>query len=76
MATKHNGFQAQRVHLTTGSMSEIPFAVRLLEVSPGEIRISTQSLIEVPASELMTPVTLRPWAVGRPEDRTLTIPLN
>jgi len=71
LAIPHNG----RVHAYTGSTSEYPCDVRLIEITPAAIRVTTHPLIEWPRHIPWQPAPRGLWASGRESDRTFAIPL-
>ena len=71
LATPRNG----RIHAYTGSTSEYPCDVRLIETTPAAISVTTHPLIEWPTHIPREPAPRGPWASGRQSDRAFMIPL-
>ena len=63
----------RRVHLSTGSLSEYPCAVRLINLASVAITVTTHALL--PAAPGVAAQTEKLWALGRESDRTLTLPV-
>jgi 3',5'-cyclic AMP phosphodiesterase CpdA len=59
----------RRHHLTTASISEVPFELRLIRFSPGSLRVETLPAIQKPPDSRYD--QNKAWANGRPEDRTI-----
>jgi predicted phosphodiesterase len=68
----HAVWHGKRVHLTTGSMTEYPFYVRLIEVTAAAINVTTHPLLKRPPHIHIDQE--KKWSLGRESDRNISIP--